>query len=69
MKHLKPLPQSPQDGYGVLNCRLVNEDDLESPLQRSILLNVLAIFVKRGRSYQMELATGQHWLEHISGVH
>jgi hypothetical protein len=43
--HLVPLFEATQDGDGVLDVRLADEDDLEAPLQRRIFLDVLAILI------------------------
>ena len=49
--------------------RLVDHDRLEPPLQRGVLLDVLAVLVERGRADHVQLAAGQHRLEHVAGVH
>src|SRR5580765_7348118 len=46
----------------------IDDDLLETPFQRAILLNVLAIFVERGRANALNFATSQGWLEHVGGV-
>jgi hypothetical protein len=40
-----------------------------SPLQGGVLLDVLAILVQRGGADHAELASGEHGLEHVAGVH
>ena len=57
-----------QDGDRVLNAGLVHEHRLETTLQSSILLYVLAILVKGRRAYGMKLATCQCRLDHIARV-
>ena len=54
---------------GVLDARLADEDRLEAPLQRRVLLDVLAVLVQGGRADAVQLAAGQHRLEHVRGVH
>ena len=49
--------------------RLADEDLLEAPLQRGVLLDPLAVLVERGRADHPQLAAGQHRLEHVAGVH
>ena len=49
--------------------RLVHEDRLEAPLQRGVLLDVLAVLVQRGGADGVQLAARQHGLEHVGGVH
>ena len=54
--------QTTQNGNGVLNCRLIYHNRLETTLQRRVLLNVLTVLVKSGCSDTVELAPCQHWL-------
>ena len=42
---------------------------METAFQCRILFDVLAVLVQRGRADQAQLATGQHRLQHIAGVH
>ena len=49
--------------------RLVDEDRLEAPLERGVLLDVLAVLVERRRADGVELAAGEHRLEQVRGVH
>ena len=42
---------------------------LEAALERGILLDVLAVFVERGRAHAMQLAARQRGLEHVAGIH
>ncbi len=48
--------------------RLVDLDRLETTLERSVLLDVLAVLVERGRTDGLEFATGEHRLEDRGGV-
>ena len=66
---LVPLLEPAKDRDGVLDRRLADEDLLEPPLQGGVLLDVLAVLVQRRRADQPELASGQHRLEHVAGVH
>src|SRR5690606_24229632 len=61
--------QAAQYGDGVLLARLIDLNTLEAPFQRRILLDVLTVFVQRGRTYAMQLAPRQRRFEHIAGVH
>src|SRR5918998_506060 len=61
--------ETPQDVYGVLDCRLADEYGLEAPLEGCVLLYVLAILVYGGRANNMQLAAGEGWFEHVRGVH
>ena len=49
--------------------RLVDHHRLEAALQRGVLLDVLAVLVEGGRADHVQLAAGQHRLEHVAGVH
>jgi len=69
MEDLKALPQAAQDRDGVLDGRLVDHDGLESALQSRVLLDALAVLVQRRRADHMQLAAGQHRLEHVAGIH
>jgi hypothetical protein len=57
------LAQTLEDLDGVGNGRLLNLDGLETTLQRSILLQVLAVLISGGRTNGLQLATSQHRLE------
>ena len=48
---------------------LVDHDGLEAALQGGVLLDVLAVLVQRGRADHVQLAAGQHRLEHVARVH
>ena len=61
--------QPAQDRNRVLDTGLADEDLLEAPLQRGILLDVLAVFIERGRADAMQLAACERGLEHVAGVH
>ena len=51
------------------NARLLDEDRLEAPLERRVLLDVLAVLVERRGADQAQLAAGEHRLDHVAGVH
>ena len=63
------LLQAAQDRDRVFDRRLVDQHFLEAPLQRRVLLDVLAIFVERGRADAMQLAARERGLEHVARVH
>ena len=48
--------------------RLADQDLLEAALERGVLLEVLAVFVERGRADAVQLAARQGGLEHVAGV-
>ena len=62
------LLQPAQDRDRVGDRRLADEDRLEAPLERSVLLDVLAVLVERGRADAAELAAREHRLEQVGGV-
>ena len=48
--------------------RLADEDRLEAPLERRVLLDVLAVLVERRRADRAQLAAREHRLEEVRGV-
>ena len=48
--------------------RLVHQHFLEAALQRGVLLDVLAVFVERGRADAMQFAARQRRLQHVAGI-
>ena len=66
---LVALAQAAQDRDRLLDRRLVHEHRLEAPLERGVLLDVLAVLVERGRADGVQLAAGEHRLEQVGGVH
>ena len=69
MVHLIALLQAPQDRDRVLDARLVDHHGHEAPLQRGVLLDVLAVLVKSGGPDAVQFTAGKHRLEHVAGVH
>ena len=61
--------QAAQDRDRVLDRRLADEDRLEAPRERGVLLDVLLVFVERGRADAMQLAARQRRLEQVRGIH
>ena len=61
--------QAAQDRDRVLDRRLGHEHRLEAPRQRGVLLDVLLVFVERGRADAMQLAARQRRLEQVGRVH
>ncbi len=68
MVRLVALLQAAQNRDGVLDVGLAHVDDLETALQRGILLDVLAVLVERGGADGAQLAARQRRLEHVAGV-
>ena len=69
MEDLILLLEATQDRNGVLDGRLGNHNGLETTGERRVLLDVLAVFVKRGRADRVQVATSERRLEDIAGVH
>src|SRR5581483_9487360 len=67
--NLVALLEAAEDGDRVLDRRLIDQDRLETPLQRGILLDVLAVLIERGGADAVQLPAGEHRLEQIAGVH
>jgi hypothetical protein len=65
---LVAVPEAEEDRYCLVHRRLVDEHGLEAPLQRRVLLHVLAILVERGGPDDLELAARERRLEHVRGV-
>ena len=42
---------------------------LEAPLERRVLLDVLAVLVERGGADAVQLAARERGLQHVAGVH
>src|SRR5207249_1064717 len=63
------LAQAAQDRDRLLDRWLVDEDLLEAPLERGVLLDVLAVLVEGRRTDRVQLAPGEHRLEQVRGVH
>ena len=63
------LLQATQDRDGVLDGGLGDHHGLETTRERCVLLDVLAVFVERGRADRVQVATGERRLEDVAGVH
>ncbi len=66
---LVALAQAAQDRDRVLDGRLADQHRLEAPLERRVLLDVLAVLVERRRADGVQLAARQHRLQHLRRVH
>ena len=69
MVNLVALAQPAQDADGVFDRGLTNGHRLEAPLEGGILLDVLPVFVERGRADRVQFASGQHGLQHVGRIH
>ena len=66
---LVALPQPAEDADRLLDVRLVHVDGLEAPLERRVLLDVLAVLVEGRRADHVQLAAREHRLEEVRRVH
>ena len=69
MVHLVALLQAAQNRDGVLDRGLVHQHLLEAPLERCVLLDVLAILIQRRGTDAVQLPARQCGLEHVAGIH
>ena len=63
------LLEATQNRNGVLDGGLGDHYGLETTGERRVLLDVLAVFVKRSRTDRVQVATGKRRLEDVAGVH
>ncbi len=68
MVRLVALLEAAQDRDRVRDGRLADEDRLEAPLERRVLLDVLAVLVEGRRADRAQLAAGEHRLEQVRRV-
>ena len=61
--------ESAQNRNRVLDARLLDHHGLEAPLERGVLLDMLAILVERGRANTVQLAPRQRRLQQVGGIH
>ena len=69
MVDLVALLEAAEDRDRVVDRRLRDEDGLEAPLERGVLLDALAVLVERRRADAAQLAARQRGLEQVRGVH
>ena len=65
---LVPLLEAAQDRDRVRDGGLADQDRLEAPLERRVLLDVLAVLVEGRRPDSSQLAAGEHRLQHVGRV-
>ena len=66
---LVAFAQPAQNADRVFDRRLVDHHGLEPPLEGGVLFDVLAVLVKRRGADGVQLAAGEHRLEHVRRVH
>ena len=69
MINLVTFFQSTKDGNRIFYCWLIHLNRLETPLQCSILFNVLTVFIQRCGADAVQFASCQHRFQHVSGIH
>ena len=63
------LLQAAQDRDRVFDGRLADQDWLKAAFERGIFLDVLLVFVQRGRADRAQFAAGQRRLQNVGSVH
>src|SRR6476620_10139212 len=63
------LAKSLEDFDRFVHRGWIDDDRLETALERSVLLDVLAVLVERGRADALQLAARERRLEHVRGVY
>src|SRR5205823_4388446 len=66
---LVALAQTLEDLDRLVDGRWIDNHGLEAPLQRAVLLDVLAVFVERRRADALQLAARERRLQHVGRVH
>ena len=66
---LVALLQPTQDRDRVCHRGLAHHHRLEAPLQRRVLLDVLAVLVERGGAHAAQFAAREHRLEEVGRIH
>ena len=69
VEHLVALFESSEDGYSVLNGRLIDHNRLETSFKRRILLDVLTVLVECSSTDTVEFAPCKHRLKKVAGIH
>ena len=68
MVRLVALLEPAQDRDRVRDGRLADEDRLEAPFERRVLLDVLAVLVEGRRADRAQLTAGEHRLQQVRRV-
>ena len=69
MVNLVSFLQASEDADGIFHGRLIHEDRLEPPLQCGVLFDVFTVLIQRCGADTVQLASGQHGLQHVACVH
>ena len=65
---LVPFPEPLQDLDRFFPGGWIYDHRLEAPLQRAVLLDVLPVFVERGRTHALEFSARERRLQHVRCV-
>ncbi len=65
---LVTLPQPLQDLDRLVHGRWIDDHGLEPPLERAVLLYILAVLVERGGADALQLTAGERRLQHVRRV-
>src|SRR5262245_45475571 len=68
MVRLVLVTKPTDDLHGFGHRRRADDDGLESPLERAVLLDVLPVLVERGRADRLDLTARERGLEHVGGI-
>ena len=68
MVDLVAFAQSAEDADRVFDGGFADQHRLEPPLERRVLLDVLAVLVERGGADGVQLAACEHRLQHVRRV-
>ncbi len=68
MVDLVAFLQAAQDGHGVLEGGLADVDRLKAPFEGLVTFDV-GVLRQGGRADHAQLPAGEHWLQHVAGVH
>ncbi len=69
MVHFVAFFKPAQDGNGIFDGGLIDEDGLKAALQGGVFLDVFAILVERGCADQVQFPPGQQRFQQIGCVH
>src|SRR5688572_8873088 len=62
------LAKSLEDLDGLIDRGRIDDDGLEPPLERTVLIDVLAVLVERGRADALQLTPRERRLQHVARV-
>ena len=69
MEDLISLLQTTKDGNGILHCRFIYHNRLETTFQSGIFLNILTVLIQSCGTDTVKLTSGKHRFQHIACIH